>query len=65
MCLEIAGRVRSNGAARSFTVASPWARRERIARRVELASAANVSSSRASSSVAVTDATSVLSTYVN
>jgi hypothetical protein len=32
----------SKGAARSFTDASPWARRARIARRVESARAANV-----------------------
>jgi hypothetical protein len=52
MCLETAGSVRSNGAASSLTVASPAVRRAKIARRVELANAANVSLSR-SSSIAV------------
>jgi hypothetical protein len=39
--LEIAGSFISNGSASSLTVASPTARRARIARRVGLASAAN------------------------
>ena len=43
MCFEMAGSVSSNGSARSLTVASPSARRARIARRVGLASAAKVS----------------------
>ena len=41
-CLEMAGMVRSNGAASSPTVASPWARRSKMARRVGSASAAKV-----------------------
>ncbi len=49
MCFEIAGSVISKGSASSLTVAEPSARRARIARRVELASAANVSLSRSSS----------------
>src|ERR1700736_3829461 len=53
MCFEIAGSVISNGSASSLTVASPSARRARIARRVELASAAKVSLSRSSSSIIV------------
>src|SRR5437016_5012563 len=52
MCFEMAGSVISNGSASSLTVAAPSARRARIARRVELASAAKVSLSR-SSSIAV------------
>src|SRR4051812_29924690 len=40
---EIAGRLIGNGSASSFTVASPSARRVRIARRVGSARAANVS----------------------
>ena len=51
MCLEIAGSVISNGSASSLTVAAPSARRARIARRVELASAAKVSLSRSSSTI--------------
>ena len=45
-CLEIPGRLIANGAANSFTVASPCASRATIARRVGSASAANVASSR-------------------
>jgi hypothetical protein len=42
-CREIAGRLTENGAASSFTVASPCSKsRARIARRVGSASAANV-----------------------
>ena len=41
-CLEIAGRVRSNGSASSPTVASPSASRSRMARLVGSAKAANV-----------------------
>ena len=48
-CLETAGRVRLNGSASSLTVASPSASRTKIARRVVLASAAKVASSRSSS----------------
>jgi hypothetical protein len=40
--LEIAGKVMSNGSASSPTVASPSARRSRMARRVGSARAANV-----------------------
>ena len=54
MCFEIAGSVSSNGSASSFTVASPSARRARIARRVGFASAAKVSLSRSSSIVLLT-----------
>ena len=43
MCFEIAGSVIANGSASSLTVAAPSASRARIARRVELASAAKVS----------------------
>ena len=39
MCFEIAGSVISKGAASSLTVAEPLARRAKIARRVEFASA--------------------------
>src|ERR1700686_1164176 len=49
MCFETAGSVRSNGLASSLTVASPCARRARIARRVEFASTAKVSLRRSSS----------------
>src|SRR5947209_12876067 len=41
-CLEMPGRLRSNGLASSVTEASPCARRARIARRVGSARAANV-----------------------
>jgi hypothetical protein len=42
MCLEMAGRLIVNGSASSFTVASPFAKRAKIARRVEFANAAKV-----------------------
>ena len=44
-CFDTAGRLMSNGAASSLTVASPVDSRARIARRVGSASAANVSES--------------------
>src|SRR6516165_2369405 len=50
-CLETPGRVMSNGAASSLTVASPVARRARMARLVGSARAANVASSRSSTTV--------------
>src|ERR1700727_169424 len=43
-CWEIAGCVISNGSANSLTVASPLARRERIARRVGAAKAEKAAS---------------------
>src|ERR1700694_5151764 len=48
MCFETAGSVRSNGLASSLTVASPCAKRARMARRVEFDSTAKVSLSRSS-----------------
>ena len=45
-CFEIAGWVMANGSASSFTVASPDARRARMARRVGSARAAKVASRR-------------------
>jgi hypothetical protein len=42
MCLEMAGKLKSNGSASSLTVASPSANRAKIARRVEFAKAAKV-----------------------
>jgi hypothetical protein len=42
MCLEMAGKLILNGSASSLTVASPSAKRAKIARRVEFASAAKV-----------------------
>ena len=53
MCFETAGRDSSNGSASSLTLAGLSASRARIARRVELASAAKVSLSRSSSTVIV------------
>src|SRR5207302_8878781 len=47
-CLEMPGRLRTNGLASSVTEASPWARRARIARRVGSARAANVTLNRSS-----------------
>src|SRR5207249_10645898 len=64
MCFEIAGSVISNGSASSLTVASPSARRARIARRVELARAAKVSLGR-SSSIAIVTARPALSRAAN
>ena len=63
MCLEIAGSVNANGSASSLTLASPCARRARIARRVVFASAAKVSLSRSSSTTSAIGL--VLSTAVN
>jgi len=49
MCFEIARRVSSNGSASSLHVASPLAKRATMARLVEFANAAKVSSSFSSS----------------
>jgi hypothetical protein len=49
MCLEMAGKLILKGSANSFTVASPFAKRANIARRVEFAKAPNVLSNRSSS----------------
>ena len=46
-CLEMAGWLSENGATSSLTVASPCAKRARMARRVGSASAAKVASRRA------------------
>src|SRR5262249_11711714 len=54
MCFETAGSVRSNGSASSLTVAAPSTKRGRIARRVALDRAANVSLRRSSSIAFVT-----------
>jgi hypothetical protein len=65
MCLEMAGSVRSNGSASSLTFASPSASRAKIARRVELASAAKVPLSRSSSVMSVMGVQFLFSQSVN
>src|SRR5713226_7474039 len=52
-CFDTAGRLNWNGSASSRTVASPWASRARMARRVGSDSAANVALSSSSVGIGV------------